>query len=88
MDDVGRGLGPALVASWVRALGRTDAFKLGILFWLPCGLFCLLMTCTISQDDLSEFQDHVREFPMAEMNLSESSTRADATSCGSQDSLA
>lgn len=27
MDDLGKGLGPALVASWVRAMGRTDAFK-------------------------------------------------------------
>lgn len=79
MDDLGKGLGSALVASWVRALGRTDAFKLGILFWLPCGLFCLLMTCTIPRDDLSEFRDHAREFPMAEINSSESSTRASAS---------
>ena len=139
MDDLGKGLGPALVASWVRAMGRTDAFKclgrkrchtmpwgggsifhlggmfsyepvwytncidslwascwawiwrylkfavalcwtprLGILFWLPCGLFCLLMTCTILRDDLSEFCD-AREFPMAEINSSESSTRASAS---------
>jgi len=27
MDDLGKGLGPALVASWVRSLGRTDSFK-------------------------------------------------------------
>lgn len=52
--------------------------RLGILFWLPCGLFCLLMTCTILRDDLSEFCD-AREFPMAEINSSESSTRASAS---------
>jgi len=61
MDDLGKGLGPALVASWVRSLGRTDSFKLGILFWLPCGLFCLLMTCTIPRDDLSEINASLPE---------------------------
>eukprot|EP00913_Durusdinium_trenchii_P022069 g20739.t1 len=29
MDDLGKGLGPALVASWVRALGRRVSFMIG-----------------------------------------------------------
>lgn len=29
---------------------------LGILFWLPCGLFCWMMTRTVLRDDLSEIQ--------------------------------
>ncbi|CAE7845313.1 nepI [Symbiodinium microadriaticum] len=53
MDDLGKGLGPALVSSWVRRLGRRDSFMLGIAFWAPCGLFCVLMTKTITSDDLS-----------------------------------
>ena len=57
MDDLGRGLGPALVASWVRQLGRRNSFMLGMLFWLPSGLFCLLLTRTIPQDDLSDKRD-------------------------------
>ena len=31
MDDLGKGLGPALVSSWVRPLGRRSSFMLGIL---------------------------------------------------------
>ena len=56
MDDLGKGLGPALVSSWVRPLGRSSSFMLGILFWLPCGLFCWMMTRTVLRDDLSEIQ--------------------------------
>ena len=56
MDDLGKGLGPALVSSWVRPLGRRSSFMLGILFWLPCGLFCWMMTRTVLRDDLSEIQ--------------------------------
>lgn len=57
MDDLGKGLGPALVSSWVRPLGRRSSFMLGILFWLPCGLFCWMITRTVLQDDLSEMAD-------------------------------
>lgn len=54
MDDLGKGLGPALVASWVRALGRRVSFMIGISFWLPCGLFCWKMIRTVRLDDKAE----------------------------------
>ena len=35
MDDLGKGLGPALVSSWVRPLGRRSSFMLGMLGSTP-----------------------------------------------------
>lgn len=59
MDDLGKGLGPALVASWVRHLGRRNSFMLGMAFWLPSGLICLLMARTIPHDDLVEGEEQL-----------------------------
>lgn len=51
MDDLGKGLGPAIVSRWVRYVGRRTAFALGITCWLPCGLFCFLMCLTVTRDE-------------------------------------
>ncbi|CAE7272584.1 norA, partial [Symbiodinium microadriaticum] len=59
MDDLGKGLGPALVSSFVRGMGRQDSFLLGMTFWLPCGLFCALTACTVPHDDLSDKPEEV-----------------------------
>ncbi|CAE7676955.1 nipblb [Symbiodinium sp. CCMP2592] len=59
MDDLGKGLGPALVSSFVRGMGRQDSFLLGMTFWLPCGLFCALTACTVPRDDLSDKPEEV-----------------------------
>eukprot|EP00440_Ansanella_granifera_P002166 gb/GFBE01002347.1/.p1 GENE.gb/GFBE01002347.1/~~gb/GFBE01002347.1/.p1 ORF type:complete len:524 (+),score=61.41 gb/GFBE01002347.1/:1-1572(+) len=53
MDDLGKGLGPALVSSWVRHLGRRTSFMIGLGFWVPCGLICLAMVWTVPADDIS-----------------------------------
>lgn len=38
LDDLGKGLGPAIVALLITALGRQLAFSLSIAGWIPCGL--------------------------------------------------
>lgn len=38
LDDLGKGVGPALVAVLITALGRQLAFSLSITGWIPCGL--------------------------------------------------
>ena len=43
LDDLGKGVGPAIVAVLITALGRQLAFSLSILGWVPCGL--LICAC-------------------------------------------
>jgi len=38
LDDLGKGVGPALVAVLITALGRQLAFSLSIAGWIPCGM--------------------------------------------------
>lgn len=38
LDDLGKGMGPALVAVLITALGRQLAFSLSIAGWIPCGM--------------------------------------------------
>ena len=38
LDDVGKGLGPALVSLLVADLGRTAAFNIAVFMWAPCGI--------------------------------------------------
>jgi MFS family permease len=45
-DDLGKGLGPAIAAGLVAALGRRNAFNVALCGWAPCGLLLgLLATC-------------------------------------------
>jgi sugar phosphate permease len=45
-DDLGKGLGPAIAAGLVAALGRRNAFNVALCGWGPCGLLLgLLATC-------------------------------------------
>lgn len=51
-DDFGRGLGPVFVAMLVRNMGgRTPAFNAGVVGWLFCGVFNLLVFYTVSRDE-------------------------------------
>jgi len=50
LDDVGRGLGPALVAPMVRALGRRGAFVLATLGWVPCAGMLFALVFTVRRD--------------------------------------
>jgi len=50
MDDLGKGLGPFLVAAFVGKLGRSKALNLSIMFWVICGLFQLCIVFTVKRD--------------------------------------
>ena len=50
-DDVGKGLGPPLIAALVTALGRTWAFSLAPGMWLVCGVLLALVGLTMTKDE-------------------------------------
>jgi len=51
-DDLGKGIGPWLVAVLIKAFGRETAFNLGIsLGFFFCGLFLLLQFFTLERDE-------------------------------------
>jgi len=49
-DDLGKGLGPMIVAQFINVLGREKAFLVSVLFWIPCGLILLATAFTILGD--------------------------------------
>ena len=51
LDDVGKGLGPALVAPLVAALGRRGAFVAATLGWVPCAAVLSCLLCTLRRDE-------------------------------------
>ncbi len=50
-DDLGKGLGPALISVFIAIFGRTMALNIATLFWLICGLFLLWMVRTFPRDE-------------------------------------
>jgi hypothetical protein len=51
LDDVGKGLGPALVAGLISLTGRVTAFNIAIAGWIPCGVLLMLAGLSISADE-------------------------------------
>jgi MFS family permease len=52
-DDLGRGLGPVFVANMIVRFGdRTQAFNVGVLGWLICGLANICVFFTVNNDEL------------------------------------
>ena len=51
-DDFGRGLGPVFIA-WliVNFNGRTNAFNIGVIGWMLCGVMNLAMFFTVIKDE-------------------------------------
>ena len=49
LDDLGKGLGPAIVALMISGLGRQSAFFWATMGWIPCGM--LLMACSRHLED-------------------------------------
>ena len=49
LDDLGKGLGPAIVALMISRLGRQSAFFWATMGWIPCGM--LLMACSRHLED-------------------------------------
>mmetsp|Transcript_2188 Transcript_2188/g.4663 ORF Transcript_2188/g.4663 Transcript_2188/m.4663 type:complete len:204 (+) Transcript_2188:72-683(+) len=60
-DDVGKGLGPALVVLFIKACGhdRQSAFNLVVLFWIFCGSLLCLLALTVRRDE-ARVQTQVR----------------------------
>ena len=50
-DDLGKGLGPAIVSLLIPSLGRVTAFNLSLGGWGVCALFLFLMGFTIRADE-------------------------------------
>jgi len=51
-DDFGRGLGPVFIA-WliINFGGRTNAFNIGVIGWILCGIMNLVMYFTVIEDE-------------------------------------
>lgn len=50
-DDLGRGIGPIIVAGFIGGLGRQHAFNVAIAGWVPCGLLLLGLVFCMSKDE-------------------------------------
>ena len=50
-DDLGKGLGPAIVALMIPSLGRASAFTVAMGGWFVCAFFLSLMAFTIVEDE-------------------------------------
>ncbi|KAI8473562.1 MAG: major facilitator superfamily domain-containing protein, partial [Monoraphidium minutum] len=51
-DDLGRGLGPIIVAGFITSLGgRRNAFNLAVAGWIPCGLIILGLVFCMRRDE-------------------------------------
>lgn len=53
MDDLGKGLGPAVVALLEERVGRSSAIWYGIATFTPCALCTALIGKTIVKDEAS-----------------------------------
>jgi hypothetical protein len=50
-DDVGKGLGPFIVALFISAVGRQAAFNMAVAGWVPCALLMLGLCFTMRRDE-------------------------------------
>jgi hypothetical protein len=50
-DDLGKGLGPVVVAALISSMGRTSALTVATLGWVPCSLLVVLLGVYIRQDE-------------------------------------
>ena len=60
LDDLGKGLGPAIVASMISGLGREQAFFWATAGWIPCGAMLILICYTLEEDE-REMQQRLRQ---------------------------
>ena len=51
VDDLGKGLGPALVAVLISSVGRETAFNIATAGWVPCGILVLGTALTLKKDE-------------------------------------
>jgi hypothetical protein len=60
LDDLGKGLGPALVAAVIAATGRSAAFNIAICGWVPCGMMMVAAGCFVHHDEAAMQQRLLR----------------------------
>lgn len=60
IDDLGKGLGPALVSVLIQAFDRSTAFNMSLLGWIVGGLISFLIFFFVRQDE-DRTQERVRE---------------------------
>lgn len=51
LDDLGKGLGPAIVAFMISGLGRESAFFWATAGWIPCGLMLIVIFWYLEEDE-------------------------------------
>jgi predicted MFS family arabinose efflux permease len=74
LDDLGKGLGPALVAVLISSVGRTAAFNISTAGWIPCGLLLLSASMTLAKDEAA--MQHRLKASISRMSLASSASRA------------
>jgi len=62
-DDLGKALGPALVARFIKRMGRKAAFNLAVSGWIPCGILLLAVGFFLERDEqrATELAERLRE---------------------------
>jgi hypothetical protein len=50
-DDLGKGLGPGLVALLIAATDRVTAFNIAVWSWAPCAAFQSMLLFTLAHDE-------------------------------------
>ena len=50
-DDLGKGLGPGLVALLISGTNRVTAFNIAVWAWAPCAFFQLMLLFTLAEDE-------------------------------------
>ena len=51
LDDLGKGLGPAIVALMISGLGRESAFFWATAGWIPCGILLMMCSKHLEEDE-------------------------------------
>ena len=51
LDDLGKGLGPAIVAFMISGMGRESAFFWATAGWIPCGLMLMAISGSLEGDE-------------------------------------
>lgn len=95
-DDLGRGLGPVIVAGFISQLGRVGAFNISVAGWIPCGILLCCLVFTIRPDESSMQRQLAQksEVALQQIRINRGSAAGDAglepvmTLSSSQDGLA
>ncbi|CAM9496286.1 unnamed protein product [Pylaiella littoralis] len=78
-DDLGKGLGPALISFLVVRRGRESALTIATLCWLACGSMLLAMALSVDRDEL-KVQTHLSEYGRTSLRKDSSSASAPLSS--------